>query len=139
MLDVWYGFVGSHPQLLAAFSNEDGPDQAYLGRVRARFGQWVRDTLAADFGSSWLAYQAEVGRRHAAGKSETDEAGGTPEAVPLRYLIALIVPIHLTMRDFMATGARDAEHLDRMHTAWLKAVVLNVAVWSQGYTRDEWF
>ena len=44
-----------------------------------------------------------------------------------------------TMRPFLADGARDEEHLDRMHTAWLKAVVLNVAVWSQAYVRDDWY
>lgn len=43
------------------------------------------------------------------------------------------------MRPFLADGARDEEHLDRMHSAWLKAVVLNVAIWSQAYVRDDWY
>lgn len=133
LLDVWYGFVGSHDFLLASFSTPEGPNAEYLSRVRARFGRWVLDTLSADYGPEWLAYQAEVGRRHARGKNETDEAHGTPDHVAFRYVVALIYPIFATMRDFLARGARDAEHLERMHQAWLKAVILNVAVWSQAY------
>jgi hypothetical protein len=37
ILDVWYGFVGANPHLLAAFTGPDGrPDQAYLAAVRRR-------------------------------------------------------------------------------------------------------
>ncbi|GBC87798.1 hypothetical protein HRbin12_01816 [bacterium HR12] len=134
LLDVWYGFVGSHDFLLAYFSTPEGPSGDYLARGRARFGRWVLDTLSAEYGTEWLAYQAEVGRRHARGKNETDEAArGTPDVVPFRYVVAFIYPIYATIRDFLAKGARDAEHLERMHQAWLKAVILNVAVWSQAY------
>ena len=40
VLDLWYGFVGSHPHLLAYFGGrEDGaPIGEYLDRVRGRFG-----------------------------------------------------------------------------------------------------
>ncbi len=138
LLDVWYGFVGSHPFLLEAFVTPDGPDADYLGRVRSRFAQWVRDTLAADFGPAWVAYQEEVGRRHAIAKNETDGVVGAPEVVPLRFVIALVYPIYATIRPFLAEGARDAAHLEAMHQAWLKAVLLNVAIWSRAYARDGW-
>jgi uncharacterized protein (DUF885 family) len=41
ILDVWYGFIGSHPFLVRVFANPaDGkPDAEYLQRVRHRFGQ----------------------------------------------------------------------------------------------------
>jgi hypothetical protein len=41
ILDVWYGFVGSNPHLLASFEGKsDGkPLGDYLGAVRRRFGQ----------------------------------------------------------------------------------------------------
>jgi len=133
LLDVWYGFVGSHDFLLASFSGPEGPNGDYLARVRARFGRWVLDTLEAEYDQAWLDYQAEVGRRHARGKNETDGVRETPDHVAYRYVVALIYPIYATIRDFLAKGARDAEHLERMHQAWLKAVILNVAVWSQAY------
>ena len=39
VLDVWYGFVASHPHLVHYFGRrQDGqPDADYLSRVRARF------------------------------------------------------------------------------------------------------
>ena len=44
ILDVWYGFVGAHPHLVATFAGADGtPDMKYLGAVRRRFAQWIDD------------------------------------------------------------------------------------------------
>jgi hypothetical protein len=139
LLDVWYGFVGGHEFLLASFQTPAGPDGEYLARVRARFGQWVHDTLEANFDEAWLRYQAEIGRRHAAGKNATDGVVGAPAVVPLRYLIALIYPISATMRPFLADGARDEAHLEQMHQAWLKAVILSVTLWSEPYAQPGWF
>ena len=139
LLDVWYGFVGSKDFLLAYFSTPSGPDSNYLGRVRARFGQWVLDTCEGDFGPDWVAYAEEVGRRHAAGKNATDGVVGAPEIVHFRYVVALVYPIYATVRPFLEAGARDAAHLERMHEAWLKAVLLNVVLWSRAYVRDGWF
>ncbi|WP_322818581.1 protoglobin domain-containing protein [Tepidiforma sp.] len=139
ILDTWYGFVGSHPFLLASFSTPAGPDTSYLGAVRARFGQWIRDTLRADFGPEWLAYQQEIGRRHASGKNETDAVAGAPEVVPFRFVVALIAPITLTMRPFLARGARDEQQLERMQAAWFKAVVCSVALWAAPYAKEGWW
>lgn len=133
LLDVWYGFVGSHDYLLASFSTPEGASSEYLGRVRARFGQWVHDTLAADFGDSWLRYQAEIGRRHIESKNATDGIVGAPPVVPFRYMTSLIYPIYATVRPFLADGARDAAHLEQMHQAWLKAVILSVTLWAEPY------
>ena len=139
LLDVWYGFVGSHPFLLQYFSTPEGPSEEYLARVRARFGQWVRDVLSADYGPAWRAYQAEIGRRHEGTKNKTDGIEGAPDVVHFRYVVALIYPIYATVRPFLEAGARDAEHLERMHQAWLKAVILCVALWSEAYVREGWF
>ena len=49
ILDVWYGFVGSHPHLLHSFTDSAGaPVDDYLTSVRARFGRWILDTARAD-------------------------------------------------------------------------------------------
>lgn len=47
VLDVWYGFVGSNPHLVAAFARKfDGqPDPDYLAAVRVRFGDWIRKSV----------------------------------------------------------------------------------------------
>ncbi len=138
ILDVWYGFVGSHPFLLASFSRSDGPSAEYLARVRARFGRWIADTCRAEYDAEWLAYQQEIGRRHHSGKNEADgeAAAGTPPLIPWRYVNALVYPIYGTVRPFLEQGGDDATTVEWMHQAWLKAVLLHTTLWSHPYTRD---
>lgn len=136
LLDVWYGFVGSHEFLLSSFSTPEGPSAEYLAAVRVRFGQWVRDLTSADFDEAWLAYQDEIGRRHFTDKGKTDGIAGTPALVPLRYVVALVYPIYATVRPFLEAGCDDADEVERMHQAWLKAVLLSVALWCRPYVRD---
>ena len=69
ILDVWYGFVASHPFLVYAFSDKatGQPDGHYLTAVRKRFGQWILDTARANYDQTWLDYQYEIGLRHRRG------------------------------------------------------------------------
>ena len=137
ILDVWYGFVGANPHLLAAFSGPDGrPDQAYLAAVRRRFGRWVLDTARAQFDQAWLDYQHEIGlRHHRRGKNRTDGAAAA-DHIPLRYVLALLVPITTTLKPFLARGAATPEEVEAMHQAWVKAVLLQVILWSHPYVRE---
>jgi hypothetical protein len=137
ILDVWYGFVGANPHLLAAFSNAQGqPDQQYLAAVRRRFGRWILDTARATYDQAWLDYQQEIGLRHTRGrKNQTDGADAT-DHIPLRYVLALLVPITTTLRPFLANGGAAPEEVEAMHAAWVKAVLLQVILWSQPYVRD---
>ena len=136
ILDVWYGFVGSHPQLLRYFSHRESgePIEEYLARVRARFGQWILDTAAAEYDQAWLDYQHEIGRRHNAAKNQTDGVDSVP-SIDLRYVIALIYPITATLRPFLAKKGASPEEVDRMQDAWRKSVILQVALWSEAYVR----
>jgi hypothetical protein len=137
ILDVWYGFVGANPHLLAAFSDPDGqPDQAYLAAVRRRFGRWILDTARADYDQAWLDYQHEIGRRHhRSGKNRTDGARAA-DHIPLRYVLALLVPITTTLKPFLAEGGASADEVEAMHQAWVKAVLLQVILWSHPYVRE---
>jgi protoglobin len=137
ILDVWYGFVGANPHLLAAFTGPDGqPDQAYLAAVRRRFGRWVLDTARADYDQAWLDYQHELGRRHhRSGKNRTDGVDAT-DHIPLRYVLALLVPITTTLKPFLAGEGTSDEEVEVMHQAWVKAVLLQVILWSHPYVRD---
>jgi Protoglobin len=139
VLDVWYGFVASHDFLVLYFAGSDGqPDQEYLTRVRARFGQWVHDLCDRMWDREWLDYQEEIALRHtSAKKNQTDGAQG-PDHVPLRYLIAFIYPITATVRDFLGRQGHDPQDVEKMHQAWFKAVTLSVALWSRPYVGDEW-
>jgi hypothetical protein len=139
VLDVWYGFVGSNPQLVAQFADPEGnPIDRYLERVRGRFGQWIRDTCERPYDEQWLAYQQEIAVRHVpAGKNRTDEVESTSH-VPLRYLIGLIYPITATVRPFLEKSGRSAEEVDAMHEAWRKSVILQIALWSRSYAAELW-
>ena len=138
VLDVWYGFVGSHPHLIYYFTNKsDGaPNSEYLSRVRQRFAQWIRDTTAADYDQAWLDYQQEIGRRHhRIGKNQADNAPSV-DHIHFRYLVAFIYPISATVKPFLAAKGHSAETVDKMHAAWTKAVILQTILWSHPYIRD---
>jgi Protoglobin len=137
ILDVWYGFVGANPHLLAAFRGPDGqPDEKYLAAVRRRFGRWILDTARAEFDQAWLDYQHEIGLRHTRrGKNRTDGVQAA-DHIPLRYVLALLIPITTTLKPFLASGGATAAEVDAMHQAWVKAVLLQVILWSHPYVRD---
>jgi hypothetical protein len=139
ILDVWYGYVGSHPHLIRYFSDSASGevDAEYLGRVRRRFEQWILDTCRRTYDQEWLDYHYEFALRHTrAKKNQTDGAYGTPDHIGLRYMIAFVYPITATMKPFLANGGHPAEQVDRMHDAWFKAVTLQVTLWSYPYAKE---
>ena len=137
ILDVWYGFVGANPHLLAAFTGPDGqPDQVYLAAVRRRFGRWILDTARATYDQAWLDYQYEIGLRHTRAKKNQTDGAWAADHIPLRYVLALLVPITTTLKPFLADGGAAPDEVEAMHQAWVKAVLLQVILWSQPYVRD---
>jgi hypothetical protein len=138
ILDVWYGFVGSQPHLLASFGDKlDGkPLAAYLAPVRKRFEQWILDTARAEYDQRWLDYQHEIGlRHHRAKKNQTDGARST-DLVPFRNLFALIFPVTFTLRPFLAKGGHAPEEVEKMYAAWLKSCLLQLTLWSHPYVKS---
>ena len=137
ILDVWYGFVGSQPHLLASFSRPGGdPDPDYLAAVRKRFGQWILDLCNRPHDQAWLDYQHEVALRHHRAKKNRTDGVDASAIVPMRDLIGLIVPITVTIRPFLEKSGQPPEAVEQMHQAWFKAVTLSVVLWSQPYARD---
>lgn len=138
ILDVWYGFVGSQPHLLATFHDRSGqPDGDYLARVRERFGRWIVDTARAEYDQRWLDYQHEIAlRHHRTKKNRTDGVDGGAPIVPFRDLFLLLFPVTHTLRPFLAAKGHPAEVVDRMHQAWLKSCLLQLTLWSHPYVRD---
>ena len=138
ILDVWYGFVGSNPQLLATFTSKiDGkPLPDYLAAVRKRFGQWILDTARAEYDQTWLDYQQEIGlRHHRTKKNRTDSAAAT-DHVPFRYLFLLVFPVTFTLKPFLAKKGHSAEDVDKMYAAWVKSCLLQLTLWSHPYVKD---
>ncbi len=141
ILDVWYGFVASTPELVAFFRNNKtgAPDGAYLAAVRKRFAQWILDTADANYDQAWLDYQYEIGLRHTAPKkNQTDQADSVP-SVNFRYLSALTIPVTTTLKPFLAAKGASAADVEMMHAAWVKSVLLQTILWSHPYVRDGLF
>ncbi|MDR7418859.1 MAG: protoglobin domain-containing protein [Armatimonadota bacterium] len=138
ILDVWYGFVGANPHLLAAFTGKaDGrPLGDYLAAVRRRFGQWILDTARADYDQRWLDYQHEIGLRHHRTKKNRTDGASSTDIVPFRDLFLLIFPVTFTLKPFLAKKGHPAEDVERMYTAWVKSCLLQVTLWSYPYVKE---
>ncbi|ADJ14189.1 protoglobin domain-containing protein [Halalkalicoccus jeotgali] len=134
ILDLWYDFVGANDHLVYYFTDGEGtPDEEYLDRVRARFGQWIRDTCDPPYDQEWLNYQYEIGlRHHREKKNRTDDADAV-DHIHARYLIAFIYPISATIRDFLENGDHSEGMVNDMFHAWFKSVTLQVTLWTQPY------
>jgi len=137
VLDIRYGFVAAHTHLVYYFEGADeAPSQEYRTRVRQRFGQWIRDTCQRRYDQDWLNYHYEIGlRHHRSKKNQTDGVQSVP-IIPLRYMIAFIVPITLTIKPFPAEGIHTAEEVEKMYQAWFKSLVFQVTLWSYPYARE---
>lgn len=140
ILDVWYDFIGSTPHLVTIFRGADGePNADYLERVRGRFEQWVIDIGTREFDDQWLAYQEEIAlRHHTTKKNEVDNVDSPATHVPMSDMMALVVPVTLTVRSFLEDGATADDDVDAMHQAWFKAVTVTLVLWSRPYAGDLW-
>jgi hypothetical protein len=141
VLDVWYGFVGSTPELLYFFGNKDTgkPEGEYLSRVRARFGQWILDTADANYDQAWLDYQHEIALRHNKLKKNTTDGAPSVAQVNYRYIPALTIPVTTTLKPFLAKKGASSEDVEKMHAAWVKAVLLQTILWGHPYVKDGQF
>lgn len=141
ILDVWYGFVGSTPELVYFFKNNKTgkPDGEYLAAVRKRFGQWILDTADANYDQAWLDYQYEIGLRHAPAKKNKTDNANSVKFVNFRYIPALTIPVTMTLKPFLAKKDAKPEDVEKMHQAWIKSVLLQSILWSQPYIKNGQF
>ena len=138
ILDVWYGFVGSTPQLVYFFSNKTTgkPEGEYLAKVRERFARWILQTAEANYDQDWLNYQYEIGLRHyTTKKNKTDDANSVP-IINYRYIPALTIPVTTTLRPFLAKKGASSDDVEKMYNAWLKSVLLQAILWGQPYLEN---
>lgn len=137
VLDVWYGFVAGHSHLAYYFGNAQGtliPE--YLTRVRARFGQWIRDTCNRPYDRQWLDYQMEIAlRHHTTKKNVTDGVDAVP-IISMRYIIAFIYPITATIKLFLANKGHSADEVEKMYQAWFKSITLQATLWTYPFANS---
>lgn len=138
ILDVWYGFVASTPQLVYFFGNKTTgkPIDEYLSKVRERFAMWILQTAEANYDQTWLNYQYEIGLRHyKIKKNKTDNVSSVP-IINYRYIPALTIPITTTLKPFLAKKGASAEDVDKMYNAWVKSVLMQSILWGQPYMKN---
>jgi hypothetical protein len=139
VLDLWYTYVGSNAHLVHYFTDDSGqPIGDYLARVRARFAQWVRDVCTRPHDDAWRDYQHEVALRHTRVKKNQTDGVTSVSEIALRYMVAFVFPITATMRSFLAVEGHSPEEVEGMHSAWFKAVVLHVCLWTHPYAPEAW-
>lgn len=137
ILEVWYGFVASTPELVYFFSDAKSgkPDGAYLEAVRKRFALWILDTADANYDQRWLDWQYEIGLRHNKLKKNTTDRAPSVAQVNFRYIPALTIPITTTLKPFLAKKGASAADVEKMHAAWVKSVLMQSILWSQPYIK----
>lgn len=137
IVDSWRAIIASQPHLAKVFFGPDGrPDDAYKAAVKKRFVQWIHDACLRPRDQAWLDYQEEIGKRHTpAKKNKTDHAQTAP-LVQLRYLIAFTAVTSTTIRPFLEESGRSAEDIRKMHDAWIKSMLLHLALWARPYVAD---
>ena len=132
-VDSWRAVIGAQPPLSHWFVAPDGkPDDAYKASVKRRFVQWVVDVAQRPHNRAWMDYQEEIGLRHTPAKKNVTDNAHTPPLVLLRYLLSFI-PIVLPVRQFFSGAINDEDQLSAVQTAWTKAVLLHVTLWSRPY------
>jgi hypothetical protein len=125
------------PHLYCYFTDLSGkPDREYVEAVRKRSGEWILDTCRGPYDQTWLDYTHEVGlRHHRAKKNQTDRVSSVPH-IPLRYMIAFIYHTIEMIRPFLANKGHVGDEVQKMHAAWCKSVILQVALWSYVYAKE---
>lgn len=139
ILDLWYGYVGSHSHLVYFFTSNGTPNAEYLSAVRKRFGKWIEDLCFRDYDQHWLDYQYEIGLRHLKNKKNKTDGISSIPFVNFRYMVAFIYPITVTIKNFLANKGHSSEEVEKMYNAWFKSVVLSVVLWCYPYVVPDEF
>jgi len=139
ILDLWYGYVGSHKHLLYYFTKDGQPVSEYLSSVRNRFGQWIMDLCTKEYDQDWLNYQYEIAKRHHLSKKNVTDGVDSVPFIHFRYMVAFIFPITITIKSFLASNNNSTDEVEKMYNAWFKAVTLSVILWCHPYIREGQF
>jgi len=113
---------------------EGEPSPAYLERSNARFRQWILDTCLRPWDQDWINYQQEIALRHTSlKKNQVDDVRSSPY-VPLRDVIAFTGVMNETIKPYLAAHGNPADEVEKMHSAWCKAIQVQLALWIGPYT-----
>jgi len=136
-LDMVLGMVAAYPALAAALTTicqqNLGVSADGSATVRRLFREWVQQPSLAPREPSWLKrLYALYFDLPPEGSAQTIAA----ELPDFRYLIALSFPLVATARFLLTGGGLAPQDIERMQSALLKAVLLQVTLLSKLYVRE---
>ncbi|HHW77231.1 MAG TPA: hypothetical protein GX399_09445 [Xanthomonadaceae bacterium] len=134
-LEMVLGMVAAHPTLATALTvpRGDSPDESMGGSATTRhlFRRWLFETCLFPLEPPWLRQlYAEL----PPGRSVQSFLALLPG---FRYLIALSFPLVTTARSLLVANGFAPQDIERMQSALLKAILLQVTLLSKLYVRDE--
>jgi hypothetical protein len=135
-LDMVLGMIAAHPELVAALAalREEEPALGSLDDAKtthARFRRWLYETCFFPQEPPWL-------KELYLEKSPPDSLAQASPALPpgFRHAVALAYPLVATVRPFLAASGRDQPEIERMQSAFLKAILLQIALLSKLYVKE---
>ena len=146
LVGKWRGVIAVHPHLAKYSLRPNGEkDPRYSEQSGLRFEQWILDTCLRPYDQDWLNYQQEMALRHTSvKKNKTDKVESAP-TIPLRHIIAFtaVITDPEILKPFLAAKDHSADEIDKMHRAWCKSVLLQIALWAEPYANprlapNEW-
>lgn len=139
LVGKWRSVIAAYPHLAKYSLRPNGEkDPRYSERSGLRFEQWILDTCLRPYDQDWLNYQQEMALRHTSvKKNKTDNVESAP-AIPLRHIIAFtaVITDPEIIKPFLATNGHSAAEVDKMHRAWCKSLLLQIALWAEPYTNS---
>jgi glutaredoxin len=137
MVSAYRARLGELPWMAPYSNHPDGtPNPDYGAASKPRFDRWIIDACTRPLDQDWLNYQHEIGLRHTTAKKTKTDNADSLDHIPMRYLLAFTAVVIATARDYLAATGATPEHVDRMHSAFTKSVMLHVTVWTRAYVDD---
>jgi hypothetical protein len=133
-LDMVLGMVAAYPALAAALAvlRNESPEDSTEGSTATRhlFRRWLYETCFSPHEPPWLKQlYAEL----SPDRSAPSLLARLPD---FRYLIALSFPLVATARILLVAGGLAPQEIERMQSALLKAILLQVALLSKLYVKE---
>jgi hypothetical protein len=136
-LDMVLGMVAAYPALataLAAACQQNlGSSMDGSAAVRSLFREWLFQTCLAPREPSWLKRLYSLDSDPASERPMQTISARLPS---FRYLIALSFPLIAAMRSLLAGAGLAHQDIERMQSALLKAILLQVTLLSKLYVKE---
>lgn len=133
-LEMVLGMVAAYPALAAALDVPRGasPEGAAGGSAITRrlFRRWLFETCLTPHEPAWLK------RLYAELPPDRSAPTLWAQLPDFRYLIALSFPLIATARSLLTTSGLAPQEIERMQSALLKAILLQVTLLSKLYVKE---